>query len=1201
MYVTAPSGFGKTALLANWAISLRGSDYGVCYTFINRLEGVSDEDFGLRNLCQQLAAFHSLSGELPDHKSELRGLYSNLLTTPPPAGRKLIVIIDGLDEAVGWVPGPDLFPSTLPNGIHVVFSAREIAGWDLLAVLRLELHSVETLTLREFGVAQIADLLSSAGGIAASWAAKSDSIMAVLEASGGDPLYLHFLVEDIRNTVVTTVEKLRHYPRGLNEYLDEWWRNELGQATSQTDVRDLLGYLLVAKGPLGREDLISISDADNLDSWVIEHAIEQVKRYVVGNESHGYALAHQRFQEYLSRRIKHSDQEPYRERLLQYCAEWREHRSPYAFAHYSEHLFEIGQAEPFYGLLGKDWLDWKFSQTGSHSAFANDLHLALQLNATETDPPNVAQEARLRLIMAVLGSLSMNTSPDLLGAIAQLGDSGKALEHADLIKDKYVRTRALCMIAMGLAHSGQTLKASELYDRVLSEQTMEFRSSWFHQSQIVISMVLSGERTRALEVAHSTIARHKSDPLSATTLAWYGVHLAQAGLADAAIDAVNASVRNPEDADFTRVISTLLQFGFTSEAVEVLERLSYLEQEPFCAIPILAGAVQALARLDLADPRIPEFVGRCARLSKAALGLHRGSDSSVYRGALLAQTALAASRAGNMRRADLFAAEAYSWAQTASSRNRASEALAATARALAQAGYLDEADSLADNILALPDDEESKPKARRDSLFEIGRARARIGDGDRVLHLVREAAELVKQTSGIAIDSYPELAVFTTHGPTNTFVTFVCDVGKFLVERAECDYALEAADCVIDPEERDNVLLAIGQALILAGEIDRAEAICSRLTQTGSVTTLLAKIAVCQAQRHQLIGAQELIRAATLRAQSLLRTYEWDSLHETLARALARCGRVALALEASKRVDRPIFRARAIAEVAASVGHDGDRARAFELVDQAISLAENADEAVSPLAQLSRIFAGAGLPEFENAVNRRCSASSVPSVEYSDRPELETFAALADALVQAGRRDLAEPLRSLNLNESGRSRGRLRQGVAAALVREATTELRMFGAGRIVELLSPLVPLVAASVGKSDAEVLADQLISLSMEIQDTYARGIALSGLARNLARIGSGDLVTRTANCMLTGPRPYAAARVLSGCVLILARHGDGGQVVPLSQAALRLVSQFPLPEFLLSLESVSGALGTAGYCNDVEAIFRYACEVEGWWRWS
>lgn len=190
-----------------------------------------------------------------------------------------------------------MFPRALPRHVFVIFSARETANRDWLATLCLEEATVETLSLRPLDIDPVRRLLESGGAATRALACDATFVAKMHEKSGGDPFYLQYLARDIASRRIATVDQLEQQPSGLGAYLDRWWE-EASAAVGDLAVRDLLGYLLVAKGRLRRADLIAISDGDSLDAWVFDQAIKRVERYVIGDERSGYALTHPRFQEY---------------------------------------------------------------------------------------------------------------------------------------------------------------------------------------------------------------------------------------------------------------------------------------------------------------------------------------------------------------------------------------------------------------------------------------------------------------------------------------------------------------------------------------------------------------------------------------------------------------------------------------------------------------------------------------------------------------------------------------------------------------------------------------------------------------------------------------------------------------------------------------------------------------------------------------
>lgn len=345
LFVVAESGLGKTALLAHWLDGLlrRTDGPSVAYTFINRgRDGLAEEDFTLRNLCQQLGWLRGDFGALPASTTEVRARYAKLLVERP-FGQQVVVVLDGLDEATGWTPGPDLFPRHLPAGTRVVFSARVYAGRDAdgwVRELGLADADVERVPLETLGFAQVELLLKGAGSVPG-WALEPSALGVMLAVSGGDPFYLRFLVEDLQDGAITSVTDLRRRPTGLADFFAQWWQ-QVSDSGLAKPVRDLLGYLLVSLGPMTAAELAQISDEDELDEFTLDRALKDVRRFVVGGAKQGYALTHPRFQRYLADPggPLHGAASSYRKRVLRWATDWREHGDHYALTHVIAHLAE---------------------------------------------------------------------------------------------------------------------------------------------------------------------------------------------------------------------------------------------------------------------------------------------------------------------------------------------------------------------------------------------------------------------------------------------------------------------------------------------------------------------------------------------------------------------------------------------------------------------------------------------------------------------------------------------------------------------------------------------------------------------------------------------------------------------------------------------------------------------------------------------
>ena len=438
--ITAPAGFGKTALLANWSTSGK-VEADICYQFISRADATADEDFTLLWLRHQLMRFHGLTGDLPSRTTELRALFPVLLATPPPVGKRLVVVIDGLDEALNWKPGPDLF-TEVPDGITVVLSAREEAGVDWARTLRLDERRIQRLTLPALDASGIADLLRRAGAKAADLAQDQIAVTRLLAKSGGDPLYLRLLVEDVQEGRIG-VTQIEAQPSGLDGYLDRWWeefREEVNVFV--TEVYNVVGVLSVAKGPLLPTELARIRGSLQKQMMVRTALEGKVRRYVVGDERWGDPIGHPKFRDHLASKFGDSERYEYLNELVDFCAEWRKHKCPYALSYYPTHLAELGRNRDLRNLLDKEWMNARWAQTRSHLAFLSDVRLAANSLTVETGS-DFADFIQLMMIQASVISLAERIPAEALATLVAVGRCDDAVDYVSTIPEPTMKVRLL--------------------------------------------------------------------------------------------------------------------------------------------------------------------------------------------------------------------------------------------------------------------------------------------------------------------------------------------------------------------------------------------------------------------------------------------------------------------------------------------------------------------------------------------------------------------------------------------------------------------------------------------------------------------------------------------------------------------------------------------------------------------------------------
>ncbi len=157
LLLTAPAGRGKSALLVRWLAALEQETLEKVFVPISIRYETNLASVTLASLAARLAIAHGekVSSDTNTPDEIWKGLAADYLRRPLPDGRRLLVVLDGLDEAANWDVTPALFPHDLPPGLRLVVSARLTAdrptaeawlralGWERLPTYRLSLEALD--------------------------------------------------------------------------------------------------------------------------------------------------------------------------------------------------------------------------------------------------------------------------------------------------------------------------------------------------------------------------------------------------------------------------------------------------------------------------------------------------------------------------------------------------------------------------------------------------------------------------------------------------------------------------------------------------------------------------------------------------------------------------------------------------------------------------------------------------------------------------------------------------------------------------------------------------------------------------------------------------------------------------------------------------------------------------------------------------
>ncbi|MER5377126.1 hypothetical protein [Streptomyces sp. NPDC002553] len=498
LLLCAAAGQGKSALLVRWSRALLDRGEAVAFVpasirYRTNLAGVF-----FPALAARLAGLHGDEAPLDSHApAEVwRGVVADYLARPLPDGRRLLVVLDGLDEAADWEAGADLLPAVPPPGLRVVVSARTTAaaptGGDWLRTLGLD-GPGRAVSLPLAGLTED-DVLRLVGAEAPGPARQLHRL------SGGDPLLLSLYLRDGRPEDLTG---LAATPPGLAGYFDRWWAEQRHQwrdrygAFEALEVERRVGALMAlfsrAAGPLGRDDLTALDPQS--PPHAIASALVPLTRFLLG-DGRTYALAHSRLGEYWAERhLGAAESRRLDRRFAAYgLALARElgegglapaEVSPYVVQYLSAHLDRIAAGpEERLPLVHERWRQaWQHVE-GTDSGFLADVR-ACRRTLGEANgravaegraAPYLAEEVRCVLTENSVVDQSRNLSPALLSALVERGmwSAAQALAHARRLPDPDTRSRALLSVAERLpegqrrAVCGEAIAAAEeegVYDR----------------------------------------------------------------------------------------------------------------------------------------------------------------------------------------------------------------------------------------------------------------------------------------------------------------------------------------------------------------------------------------------------------------------------------------------------------------------------------------------------------------------------------------------------------------------------------------------------------------------------------------------------------------------------------------------------------------------------------------------------------------
>ncbi len=460
MLVTAPAGRGKSALLVQWLKNLQ--DGGVCgpdgwqlaFMPISIRIGTNRPEVFYEGLARRLAEIlgETLPTDAIRETSGFRYAVHNLLDRIADAAKqRVLVVIDGLDEALEGTFDADVFPKILPMNIRVVLSARwqfgdhDSRGW--LERLRWDRGApVETFELDRLDTKGIADVLVKLGAPLDVAAKDRDLVDRLAELTEGEPLLIRYYAEDLwlQSSTMTRVTRadLDDLKPGFDSYFKRWFElqekqwNEEHPNLDRQRVDAALSVLAFALGPLRESDFLAlmrrIHGVEGLIA--VDRLLGPLRRFVFGSgkSDTGFTLSHPRIGEYLQRNrfAAHTSD------LQHGFAEWGkahlkdlnsglikpEKASAYLLQSLPEHL-KLAKASPedFMMMVEDGWRRaWEHLE-GGHCGFASAVQAAWNALRQDGADPRLSAQWRCALTLSSIKSLGESVPNDLILAAVKTG------------------------------------------------------------------------------------------------------------------------------------------------------------------------------------------------------------------------------------------------------------------------------------------------------------------------------------------------------------------------------------------------------------------------------------------------------------------------------------------------------------------------------------------------------------------------------------------------------------------------------------------------------------------------------------------------------------------------------------------------------------------------------------------------------------
>lgn len=459
--LVAPSGMGKSLLVARWFDRMRrsvratGRDVRVQLVPISFFSYHVHREQVLRSLELAIASLRgepSIAGDPELQSVDLVSAIRQGLGKHAPKGARLLLIIDALDEAVGWEINESLFPSEIGPGMSILLTARALADMDMQG-WRKRLGWAEPVPVREFTLSRLTpvDLREA---VMAWWSVSGERAepyaLRLWELTHGDVLVLGLYLDQYTSASLPAPERLDGSSQGLAGFFERWWRDEWsasgGRPFEQVTNRTLT-ILAGAFAPLSRRAVLAVlKRLGPFEGAQLDEALHRLRRFVI-RSAEGYSIGHPELGRWWWERVSNDGEaEQFDAAFLSLAREMRMQRTDpeverYLLRSLASHIRRLPRfcIEDVRMLVGDDWRvrhqasdGWPanyLASLDSADALCRQADLAALRQGSVCD--GLASRLEIALRRASIDRLTSRISADMAVALVRHGawSPRHALDH----------------------------------------------------------------------------------------------------------------------------------------------------------------------------------------------------------------------------------------------------------------------------------------------------------------------------------------------------------------------------------------------------------------------------------------------------------------------------------------------------------------------------------------------------------------------------------------------------------------------------------------------------------------------------------------------------------------------------------------------------------------------------------------------------